>query len=90
MPMPLCHILRARLRQQGKGDKSTLPVHDTSCLRLILAPRETREPLTGTPKMPDSGGGRIETIQVVQGPESSVIAPVFSSNLNGYMGARPA
>ena len=30
MPMPLCHILRARLRQQGKGDKSTLPVRDNS------------------------------------------------------------
>lgn len=34
MPMPLCHILRARLRQQGKGDKSTLPVRDNSTLRL--------------------------------------------------------
>jgi hypothetical protein len=32
--MPLCHILRARLRQQGKGDKSTLPVRDNSTLRL--------------------------------------------------------
>jgi hypothetical protein len=30
MPLPLCHILRARLRQQGKGDKSTLPVRDNS------------------------------------------------------------
>ena len=34
MPMPLCHILRARLRQQGKADKSTLPVRDNSTLRL--------------------------------------------------------
>ncbi|GGF76421.1 hypothetical protein GCM10011402_31490 [Paracoccus acridae] len=34
MPMPLCHILRARLRQQSKGDKSTLPVRDNSTLRL--------------------------------------------------------
>ena len=34
MPMPLCHILRTRLRQQGKGDKSTLPVRDNSTLRL--------------------------------------------------------
>ena len=34
MPMPLCHILRARLRQQGKGDKSTLPVRNNSTLRL--------------------------------------------------------
>ena len=38
MPMPLCHILRARLRQQGKGDKSTLPVRDNSTLRLQAAP----------------------------------------------------
>lgn len=28
MPMPWCHILRARLRQQYEGDKSTLPVRD--------------------------------------------------------------
>lgn len=36
MPMPLCHILRARLRQQGKGDKSILPVRDNSTSRLQL------------------------------------------------------
>ena len=40
MPLPLCHILRARLRQQGKGDKSTLPVPDNSTLRLQQAGRE--------------------------------------------------
>lgn len=41
MPMPLCHILRARLRQQGKGDKSTLPVRDNSTLRLQPVSRST-------------------------------------------------
>jgi len=40
--------------------------------------------------MPVSGGGRIGTLQVVQGPKSSVITLVFSIDLNGYRGARPA
>ena len=48
------------------------------------------EPLTGTSNMPVSGGGRIATFQVVQGPASSLIAPVFSIDLNGYRGAKPA
>jgi hypothetical protein len=49
-----------------------------------------REPLSGTSYMPVSGGGRIETFQVMQGPKSSMITSVFSIDLNGYMGARLA
>ena len=41
MPMPLCHILRARLRQQGKGDKSTLPARDNSKWSLQQPPEIT-------------------------------------------------
>ena len=39
MPMPLCHVLRARLRPQGKGDKSTLPVRDNSKWSCELTPK---------------------------------------------------
>lgn len=66
------------------------PLGDVSCLRLILGSHAITEPLTGTSNMPDSGGGRIGTFQVVQRPKSSVIAPVFSIGLNGYRGAKPA
>lgn len=63
---------------------------DISCLRLRHGSRAIREPLSGTSYMPVSGGGRIETLRVKQGPKSSMIASVFSNDLNGYMGKRPA
>ena len=49
MPMPLCHVLRARLRPQGKGDKSTLPVRDNSKWSLHA--------LRGRKRFYNTGGG---------------------------------
>jgi hypothetical protein len=38
--------------------------------------------------MPVSDGGWIETFLVMQGPTFSMIASVFSDDLNGYKGAK--
>ena len=53
-----------------------------SCLKIVSGSCAIREPLSGTSHMPESGGGRVETVVVVRTGQK-LDRPRLSHVLNG-------